>query len=92
MVSCVVVQMIYVALTLLCPPQSSCYAFLGDSEVPLSQLSPLWLGGFPGCGFLFSFTSPSQDCLTCPDSFSLSLSFSFVLPSSVKSFLSFLEV
>ena len=55
-VSRLVVQMICVAVTLLCPPQSSCCTFL-DPEVPLSQLifpSVRWLPRMWG-----SF-SPSQ--------------------------------
>ena len=66
---------------------------------------PSWshwqLGGLPMCEFLSSFTAPSQEAWSCPDSFlscffflfSLSLSlFSFVLPSYVEVFLPFLEV
>ena len=44
--SWLVVQMIWPAVSLLCPPQSSCCAFLGDFEVPLSWLifpSVRWL-------------------------------------------------
>ena len=37
---CAVVQMICVALTLLCLPQTSCCAFLGNFNVPPSWLSP----------------------------------------------------
>ena len=33
------------SITLLCLPQSSCWTFLSDFEVPLSQLSPHWLAG-----------------------------------------------
>ena len=88
-----VVQIVCVAHILLCP-RSSCCAFLGNFEVPPSwQISPSirWL---PGCGFLSSFTAPSQECQFHPDSFSLlpPTSFSFVLPSYVKGFLPFLKV
>ena len=69
--------MICVALTLLCCSQSSCCAFLRDFEVPLTGLIFHLLGGFPGGGFLFSFTAPSWECGSCPDSFSLSLFFYF---------------
>ena len=55
-----VVQMICAALMLICCSQSSCNAFLGDFEVSLTQLIFHQLGGFPGCGFLFSFTAPSH--------------------------------
>ena len=50
------------------------------------------LGDFPGCGFPFSFTVPFWECQSSPDSPSLSLLFSFVLPSYVKRFLTFWEV
>ena len=61
-VSGLVVQMICAALTLLCCSQSSCCTFLGNFEVPVTWLifpSVRWL---PRCGFLFSFTAPSQEC------------------------------
>ena len=49
------------AFSLPCPLQFSCCAFLWGFEVPLS-----WVifpsRGFPGCGFLSSFTAPSQEC------------------------------
>ena len=37
-----VVQMVYVALSLLCPLPSSCCAFLCDFEVPPSQLNSIY--------------------------------------------------
>lgn len=56
--------------------------------------SPHWLGGFPGCGFLFPFTAPSKNATPVLIPF-LFLSFSlffffFVLPSYVRGFLPFL--
>ena len=42
-----VVQMICVALTLLCPPQSSCCAFLSNFEVLLAQLISPSVRGLP---------------------------------------------
>ena len=51
-----------VVLTLLCCSQSSCYTFSGDFEVPKTQLIFHQLGGFPGGGFLFSFTAPFREC------------------------------
>ena len=39
-----------------------------------------WLGGFSGCGLPFSFTAPSRECLSCPDSFSLPLFFLLFYP------------
>ena len=57
----VVVPIISEALTLLCPPQSSCWAFLIDFEVRPSQLISVLIGWLPRvCGFLFSLTAPSQ--------------------------------
>ena len=47
-------------------------------------------GEFPGCGFPFSFTIPSQE--SSPDAPSLSLLFSVALCSCVKRFFPFLEV
>ena len=57
-----VVQMICAAPSLLCCLQSSCYYFLGDFEVPPTQLIFCQLDGFPGGGFLYSFTAPSRVC------------------------------
>ena len=55
----VVVQVICVALTLFCPPQSILCTFLHDFEVhPSWPISPL-VGCFPGCGVLPSLTAPS---------------------------------
>ena len=56
-VSGVVVQMICVALTLLCPPQSSCCSFLDDSEVPLSWLISWLVSWLPRVWVLFLFHS-----------------------------------
>ena len=89
MVIGVVVQMICVALTLLCPLQSSCCTFLGDFEVPLAQLiSPLvrWL---PRIWVPFLFHSSLRNASPILIPF---LSFSFFLLFYVKSFLPFLEV
>ena len=66
-------------------------------EVPCLGWFPCQLSGFPGCSFLSSFTSPSQECWSHPDSFFfpsfLSLFFfPFVLPSYVNGFFLFLEV
>ena len=53
-----VVQMSCAALTLLCPPQSSCFIFFGNFEVPLSQLISLLVLWLPRVWILSSFTAP----------------------------------
>ena len=73
----VVVQKFSVALSLLCLPHSGCRDFLQGFEVPPSWLSLHQLGGFPGCGFLSSFTFPSKECWSCPDSLFFLFSLSF---------------
>lgn len=57
-----VVQVMCVALTLLCCSQSSCCTFLSILDIPLTQLIFWALGGFPGGGFPLSFRAPSQEC------------------------------
>ena len=59
-----VVQMICAALTPLFRSQTSCCAFLGIWR-------SLCLGDSPGYGLPFSFTAPSQERQSCPDSPSL---------------------
>ena len=57
-----VVQMVCVALTLLFPSQPSGYAFLGDFEVPLSQLISPSVRWLPRMWVPFLFHTPSQEC------------------------------
>ena len=84
---------------------SFCFAILSLSAVLFSDalrfpICPGWclcqLGCFPGCGFLSSFTPPSQECWFHPYSFiflnSLSFFPPFVLASYVKVLWPFLEV
>ena len=80
-----------------CPPQSNCCTFFYGFEAPISTgWSPCQLGTLPGCVSLSSFTALPQEWWSHPDSllffFSLSLFFSFVLPSYMEGFLPFLEV
>lgn len=67
---------------------SLCFALLSPADRLFStglkslclSWSPCQLSSFPGCGFLSSFSAPSQECWSCPDSFlSLPLSLSFFL-------------
>ena len=69
--------MICAAVTVLCPLQSSSCAFLCDFEVPLSPLISQSVRWLPRMWVPFSFTAPSQECESCPYSFSLSLFFFF---------------
>ena len=82
-------------LSLYFPPQFGCCAFLWCFEVPLClSCSPCQLGGLQEYRFFSSFTAPSQECWSHPDSFfSLlfpSLFFLLFYPEEV--FLPFLEV
>ena len=66
---------------------SLCYTLLSPAALLFSEAfwslhlswPPCQLGSFPGHGFLSSFTAPSQDCWSHPDSF-LSLSLFFFNP------------
>ena len=81
------VQIIYLAVTLLCPPWSHCCAFLGDFEVPPSQLiSPLvrWLNKGVGSFSLLQLPLKNASPILI---LSIYLFFSFVLPSYLKGFL-----
>ena len=51
------VQMVCVALPLLCPPQSRCCAFLGDFEVPPSWLISPLVRYLPSVWIAFLFNS-----------------------------------
>ena len=86
-----VVQMIYVALILLCCSQSSCCAFLGDFEVSPTWLIFLSVRWPPRKWVPFLFLSSLSRMLVL-SWFLFSLSFSFVLSSYIESFLPFLEV
>ena len=83
----VVLLMFCATLPLLFPTQCSFCIFLCGFEISL--FCPISLSeGFPGYKFLSSFTAPSQECQSCPDSF-LSLSF-FLLSYPVMWNVSFL--
>ena len=86
-----------------------CFAILSSADALFSEALrslhlgwfPHYLGGFPGCGFLLTFTASSQESWSCPDSLffpssflsSLSLSFfHFILPSYVVGFLALFGV
>ena len=85
-------QVVCGALSLLCRPQSSCCAFLGDFEVSPSWLIVLSVMWLPRMWVPFLLHSSLLGMLV-PSWFLFSLSlFYFVLPSHVKSFLPFLEV
>ena len=86
-----VVQMICAALTLLCHSQSSCCTFLSDFEVPLTWLIFPSVRCLPRMWVPFLLHTSLLGILG-PSWFLFSLSFYFVLPSYVKSFLPFLEV
>ena len=77
------------------PPQSSCYPFLCNFEVPPSWLISLLVRWLPRIWVPFLFNSSLSGVLV-PSwflfSFSLSLFFPFVLPSYMEGFLPFLEV
>ena len=81
-------------------PLSLCVALLRPAAVLLSEAwrtlclcwSPCRLGAFPECEFLSSFTAPSQECSSYPDSFPLYFFSPFVVPSYVAGSLPFLEV
>lgn len=63
-------------------------------EVHLTLMIDPSLMWISGCGFLSSFTTPSLECWSHPDSFfpsSFVLYFSFILHSYVEAFLPFLE-
>ena len=70
-----VVQMIYVALTLLCPPRSSCYAFLHDFEVALACLISLSVSWLPRMWVPFLFHSSLSGMLVLIPFLSLSFFF-----------------
>ena len=94
-VSWEVVPKVFVALSLLCPPHSSCCAFLWGFEVPSSQLiSPsadLPIRRLARVWVPFFFLSSLSGVIVL--SWFLSLSFfPFVLPSYMEGSLPFLEV
>lgn len=73
------------------PMVSLCFALLSAAAAPFSKALRFpfctgWpacqLGGLPGCGFLSSFSAPSQDSWSCPVSFFV---FSFFLFFSFSS-------
>ena len=80
-----VFQIICAALTLLCCYESSCCAFLGDVEVPLTGLIFRQLGGFPGWVPFLLHSSPSE--MLVLSWFLLSLFFSFCSTQFCQEFL-----
>ena len=87
-----VVQMICVALTLLYP-QSNCCLFLGDFDIPPSQLISPSLDCLPSVRVPFLFHSSLTGVLvpSHPDSFCISFSFSFYSTQLCGGFLSRFE-
>ena len=58
----------HLSFSLLCPLQTSyCTFFQGFKDASPSRLIYL-SGGLPRCRFLSTFTAPSQECWSCPDS------------------------
>ena len=84
--------MVSVALSLICPLQSSCCTFLWGFEVPLSQLISPLVRLFPRVWVPFLFHSSLLGVLVPSWVLSLSLFSPFVLPSYVEGFLPFLEI